>query len=185
VVQKLLEQLPRLISFRTATIQLLEPNGQRKQVGGLSKDEDRMQTLEVPADTFLRPVEDDALISKIVQTQDIVIIGDTYNDPRWEVFPETAAIRSWLGAPLLVGSDVVGILILDENTPNTYNQESAELVRAFTPQAAIAIQNARLFQNVTESQGQLSEALRIARIGYFEIDLQTQAITFTKNYCLC
>jgi len=181
VVQKLLEQLPRLISFRTASIQLLEPNGQRKQVGGLSKDKDRMQTLEIPADTFLRPVEDDALISKIVQTKDIVIISDTHNDPRWEVFPETAAIRSWLGAPLLVGSDVVGILILDENTPNAYSQESAELVRAFTPQAAIAIQNARLFQNVTESQGQLSEALRIARIGYFEIDLQTQAITFTEE----
>ena len=76
---------------------------------------------------------------------------------------------------------MVGILILDENTPNAYNQGSAELVRAFTPQAAIAIQNARLFQNVTESQGQLSEALRIARIGYFEIDLQTQAITFTEE----
>lgn len=181
VVQKLLEQLPRLISFSTASIQLLEPNGQRKQVGGLSKDKDRTRTLEIPADAFLRPVEDDALISKIVKNQDIVIISDTYNDSRWEVFPETASIRSWLGAPLLVGSDVVGILILDENIPNAYNQESAELVRAFTPQAAIAIQNARLFQNVTESQGQLSEALRIARIGYFEIDLQTQTITFTEE----
>ena len=181
VVQKLLEQLPRLISFSTASIQLLEPNGQRKQVGGLSKDKDRTRTLEIPADAFLRPVEDDALISKIVKNQDIVIISDTYNDSRWEVFPETASIRSWLGAPLLVGSDVVGILILDENIPNAYNQESAELVRAFTPQAAIAIQNARLFQNVTESQGQLSEALRSARIGYFEIDLQTQTITFTEE----
>lgn len=181
VVQKLLEQLPHLISFSTASIQLLEPNGQRKQVGGLSKDKDRMQTLEIPADAFLRPVEDDALISTIVKTQDIVIISDTYNDSRWEVFPETALIRSWLGAPLLVGSDVVGVLILDENMPKAYNQESAELVRAFTPQAAIAIQNARLFQNVTESQGQLSEALRIARIGYFEIDLQTQTITFTEE----
>ena len=105
VVQKLLEQLPRLISFNTASIQLLEPNGQRKQIGGLSKDKDRMKTLEIPADTFLRPVEDDALISKIVQTQDIVIISDTYNDSRWEILPETAAIRSWLCAPLLVGSD--------------------------------------------------------------------------------
>ena len=176
VVQKLLEQLPRLISFRTASIQLLEPNGQRKQVGGLSKDEDRMQTLEIPSDYFLRPVEDDALISTIVQTQDIVIISDTYNDPRWEVLPETESIRSWLGAPLLVGSVVVGILILDDNFPNAYTQESAELARAFTPQAAIAIQNARLFQNTQYSAAIDSLISQISsgfvNVGADEVDTQ-------------
>jgi len=42
--------------------------------------------------------------------------------------------------------------------------------------------NRRLFQEVAESQGQLSEALRIARIGYFEIDWPTQTITFTDEW---
>jgi PAS domain S-box-containing protein len=181
VVHGLLEQLPRLVSFRTASIQLIEPDGRRRQLGGLSHDQGRMQTIEAPSEYFLRRVEDDPLISEIVKTRDIVIISDTYQDNRWEVLPETVSILSWLGAPLLVGSDVVGILILDDETPNAYTQEVAERVRAFTPQAAIAIQNARLFENVTESQGQLSEALRIARIGYFEIDWKSQLITFTDE----
>ncbi|MFT3894806.1 MAG: GAF domain-containing protein [Anaerolineales bacterium] len=181
VVRRLLEQLPSLVSFRTASIQLIHKDGRRQQVGGISKDAERTQSLDAPGSYFLRKVEDDALISEIVQTRDIVIIEDTYNDPRWEVFPETQSIHSWLGAPLLVGTDVIGILILDDNIPNAYNQEIADLVKAFTPQAAIAIQNASLFQNVKDSQGQLSEALRIARIGYFEIDLQNDLITFTEE----
>jgi PAS domain S-box-containing protein len=181
VVHRLLEQLPRLVSFRTASIQLIHKDGRRQQVGGISKDMERTHTLDAPGSYFLRKVEDDALISEIVKTQDIVIIEDTYNDPRWEVLPETQSIHSWLGAPLLVGSDVVGILILDDNVPHAYNQNVASLVRSFTPQAAIAIQNASLFQNVKDSQGQLSEALRIARIGYFEIDLQQDLITFTDE----
>ena len=181
VVHGLLEQLPRLISFRTASIQLIEPDGRRRQLGGLSKDEGRTQTIEAPSEYFLRRVEDDVLISEIVKTRDIVIISDTYHDARWEVLPETESIHSWLGAPLLVGSDVVGILILDDKTSHAFTKEVAERVRSFTPQAAIAIQNARLFEDVTESQGQLSEALQIARIGYFEIDWKSQVITFTNE----
>ena len=58
VVQRLLEQLPRLIPFRTASIQLIERDGRRRQIGGMSLDADRTQTLESPEDFFLRPVEE-------------------------------------------------------------------------------------------------------------------------------
>ena len=179
VVHQLIEKLPRLVSFRTASMQLIEPGGQRRQLGGLSIDEDRMQTLEFPTDYLLRPVKEDRLISEIVNTRSVLIISDVLKDPRWEVLAETMDVRSWLGAPLIVGSDVIGILILDDKIPNAYGTETAELVSAFTPQAAIAIQNARLFEEITSSQAQLSEALRIARIGYFEIDLSTDSITIT------
>jgi len=43
------------------------------------------------------------------------------------------------------------------------------------------VENRRLFQEITESQGQLSETLRIARIGYFEIDWRSQTIAFTDE----
>lgn len=181
VVHRLLEQMPRIIPFRTASIQLIESNGQRRQVGGISVDQDRMQALESPSEYFLRTVEDDKLISEIVQTRDVVILSDTHQDTRWDVMPDTEHIRSWLGAPLITGTDVIGILILDDNKPNAYTAESRELIRAVTPQAAIAIQNARLFEDISTSQAQLSEALRIARIGYFEVDLHGQTIKVTDE----
>ena len=162
VVQKLLEQLPRLVSFRTASIQLIEADGRRQQIGGLSKDKDRMVSLDTPSNYFLRNVKDDPLVSEIVNSQEIVYINDTYNDPRWEVLPETQSIHSWLGAPLLTGSDAVGILILDDNNLNAFTPEFLDLVRAFTPQAAVAIQNARLFQ---ESQRRAQEMSALAEVG--------------------
>ena len=180
VVHRLLEQLPRLIPFRTASIQLIQRNGHR-QVGGLSIDQDRMQALEAPSEHFLRPIEDDHLIFQIVKSRDVVILSDTHKDPRWEVLPETFDIRSWVGAPLVAGTDVIGILILDDKTPNAFKEDTVELIRAFTPQAAIAIQNARLFEEINASRGQLSEALQIARIGYFEIDLKTNTIRLTDE----
>jgi len=155
VVRQLLEQLPRLIPFRTASVQLLEPNGRRLQIGGISRDQERTVALESPPDRFLRPLEEDKLMLEIVKSREVVILNDTQDDPRWEVLPETAAIRSWLGAPLIVGPDVIGILILDENNPNAFSQESAALARAFAPQAAIAIQNARLFDSTQRSEAEL------------------------------
>ena len=181
VVHRLLEQLPRLIPFHTASIQLIQANGQRRQVGGISIDQDRMRALEAPSDHFLRPIEDDDLILQIVKSRDIVILADTHNDPRWEVLPETSNIHSWLGAPLIAGTNVIGVLILDDKTPNAFNEDTVELVRAFTPQAAIAIQNARLFEEISASRGRLSEALQIARIGYFEIDLKKDTIRLTDE----
>ena len=56
-----------------------------------------------------------------------------------------------------------------------------EFLANLARQAAIAIQNARLFEEVTDSQSQLSEALQIARIGYFQIEWQSQIITFTEE----
>ena len=162
VVQKLLEQLPRLVPFRTASIQLIEPSGRRQQIGGLARDEDRVETLNVPSDYLLRKVEDDLLVKDVVKSHSVVVINDTVNDTRWEVLPETQSVRSWLGAPLQVGSEVIGMLILDDSQTNAFSEDVVDLVRSFTSQAAIAIQNARLFQ---ESQRRAQEMSALAELG--------------------
>lgn len=161
VVHQLLEQLPRLIPFRTAVIQLIDANGKRSQVGGVTRDQDRIEAIENPPDQFLRPLEKDELILEVVNSRELVILNDTLNDPRWSVFPETAAVRSWLGAPLIAGSDVIGLLILDDTEANSFTQDRAELVNAFAPQAAIAIQNASLF---TETQRRALEISTLSEI---------------------
>ena len=172
VVQQLLAQLPRLIPFQTATIQLIDADGQRRQIAGVSQDQNRVSAIENPPEHFLRPVKDDLLISEIVNTRNVVILNDTQNDPRWEVHPETASIRSWMGAPLLAGSDVIGVLLLDENEPNAHSQEDAELVLAFASQAAISIQNARLFTETQRRSFEISTLAEITSAASQSLDLQ-------------
>lgn len=89
----------------------------------------------------------------------VVVIPDTAQDPRWVKLEGGTAIRSWIGAALIVKGDLVGILATDSATPNAYDAATGETVRAFANQAAVAIVNARLFD-----------------------DLQRQTRTFTSLY---
>jgi len=92
------------------------------------------------------------------------------------------AFEHLMGSPVLSGNQVTGLLaIWRTGEGREFSKTELEFLTNLSRQTAIAIQNARLFQDVNESQGQLSEALRIARIGYFEINLETQAISFTAE----
>ncbi len=53
----------------------------------------------------------------------------------------------WMGVPIMLGETVLGVMSLQStDTPHSFNQHHLELVTAIASQVAIAIQNARLFQ---------------------------------------
>jgi len=90
--------------------------------------------------------------------------------------------QSWLGVPLLIGERVLGVIsVQNVQKPYVYDEHDRDILTTIASQAAIAIENARLFNEVTTSQGQLSEALQIARLGYFEIDLKEQTVQLTAE----
>lgn len=67
--------------------------------------------------------------------------------------PAGEPAKSYLGVPILSGGEVIGALaIQDYDTYNAYSQRDQELLEAFSNQASIAIQNARLFQETAERQ---------------------------------
>ena len=87
-----------------------------------------------------------------------------------------------MGTPILVAGKMTGLMAIWRTGEGLdFDQSELEFLNSLAQQAAIAIENARLFKNVTDSQTQLSEALQIARIGYFEVDLQTRTIVFTDE----
>jgi GAF domain-containing protein len=68
---------------------------------------------------------------------------------------------SWLGAPLLVGDQVLGVMaVQDYVIPRLYSESHLDLFVAIANQAAVALQNARLFQ---EAQSALREVETIHR----------------------
>lgn len=162
VVRRLLEQLPRLLTFGSAVIQLIEAQGKRRQIGGVSLNKERLEEIHHPDSFFLRPESEDPLIHQIITSRQPVILSDTHNDPRWEVRAETEHIRSWMGIPLLVGSAVIGVLILDSEQANNYSAETSSLAQAVGAQAAVAVQNASLYaqaQQRAEEQALLNEVV--------------------------
>jgi GAF domain-containing protein len=59
---------------------------------------------------------------------------------------------------MLIGEELIGMLALDKQKPDFYTSAHAKLAEAFAAQAAIAIENSRLFQSERDQRG-LAEAL--------------------------
>jgi HD-GYP domain-containing protein (c-di-GMP phosphodiesterase class II) len=81
-----------------------------------------------------------------------LVIPDVTSYPGWITVEGTEAIRSWAGAPIIVNGKVIAFFSLAKNVINFYGPQHARLLEAFTGQASLAFQNARLF---AETQSRL------------------------------
>ncbi len=101
------------------------------------------------------------------------IVSDTSAYPGWLAWPEMRWLRSYVGAPIVVRGAVVGFLNLDSATPHFFTEEHAHRLRTFADQAAIALQNAELYQETVRSYDRLALAYRagvaLAQIGSEEM----------------
>jgi two-component system nitrate/nitrite sensor histidine kinase NarX len=108
---------------------------------------------------------------QVILQQTPVIIPDIWDDtPLAHLFRESvgegleptfAYVRSWLGVPLTIKEQVIGMLGLHHDQPNYYTSWHAKLAIAFANQAAIAIENARLYEQAQELAA-LQERQRLA-----------------------
>ena len=76
---------------------------------------------------------------QVILSRQPLILGDapaTFDG--FTSFPHApASIRSWLGVPLMIGGQVLGMISLDKQIPNYYTQEHRDLALAFAAQPAI------------------------------------------------
>ena len=92
---------------------------------------------------------DEGLAGEVVQTGQPVIVNDTSRDPRWagEVSQTGFHTSSILAVPLIANNQTVGVLeLLNKKDRGTFSEDDANLLSTFAGQAAIAIDNARLFE---------------------------------------
>lgn len=97
---------------------------------------------------FRYPVEKVHNLYQMYQTAQPYVISDTRSDPDWIDMPEVSWIRSIIGAPIQIQGQVVGFLNLDSTIPGFFTSVDAKRLEAFASQVAIAIQNARLYNEV-------------------------------------
>jgi signal transduction histidine kinase len=69
-------------------------------------------------------------------------------------------VRSWLGVPLLVGGNVIGLYSLDKTEPGFFTAEHVRMAETLVGQAAVAIQNAWLFEQVRAGRERLQSLSR-------------------------
>lgn len=149
-VNRLLSETPRLLKFRTAIIQLIGKGGRLEQAGAIQIDAQGTHTIQIPKERSAGPVRDFPLLNELNEKREAIFIPDTLQDPRWEKTNETMRVRSWLGAPLIVSNRVIGLLLLHDENPNTYNEDSADLAQSIAAQIASSIYNTQLFKQAQD-----------------------------------
>jgi GAF domain-containing protein len=76
-----------------------------------------------------------------------------------------AAAQSWLGVPLLLGDQILGVMAVQNYlTRHAYTEHDRDLLQVFGAQAAIAIQNARLFEQTRDARAVAESRLRETQI---------------------
>jgi signal transduction histidine kinase len=91
-----------------------------------------------------------------------VCMPETHSDPAWSILPGFEWIRSWAGAPIRFGEEILGFLNLDSATPGAFGESTGIRLSAFASHAAVAMNNARLYQRLTDEHVKL---VRVYEIG--------------------
>lgn len=137
--ERILQQLARVVPYDSASIQLLRDGFcEVVDVHGW------LDPLQVIGIRF--PVPGNNPNTAVIQERRSVI----RNDVDFSHIPVAGDIHSWMGVPLLLRDDVIGMLALDGLQSGHFIPEHARLAQAFADQVAVAIENAGLFERVQQ-----------------------------------
>ena len=87
----------------------------------------------------------------------------------------------YLGVPLELRGATVGTLCAFRHEEGRVDIDTINLAISISRQIGFSIENAQLFEDTKAHQTKLSEALQVARMGYFEYDLTNGIITITDE----
>ncbi len=176
VIERILAQLQKVVPYDSASVQLLQ--GDRLALIGGQGIPNLEELLGV---SF--PVDDDNPNREVMRTLSHFVLEDApavYEAFTREPFAQMG-IRSWLGVPMLIGQRLVGMLTLDKCQPGFYTQEHARLAQAFAAQAAIAIENARLFEEIEERRMYLEGVLGAAPDAIVTLDAHHRIVEWNPG----
>jgi diguanylate cyclase (GGDEF)-like protein len=169
VLEKLLVYLKQAVPYQRACV--------------FMQTEDSNYFRSVACNGFLKPEQvlgfkypaQDPLIEIVCSTAKPLILENAQNDPRLKGWGDTGDVRGWMSIPLIARGKVFGLLTLDSDEVDAFSSSDANLAQAFANQAAIAIENTRLFE-VVQQRAEEADTLRKAVAAVTETLQQDEAI---------
>jgi PAS domain S-box-containing protein len=152
VLETLLDYLSQLVPYDSANVALME-NGSRATIHAIRGYERWTDPELIRRFTF--EVHAYSILNTLITTRKSLLVPDTAEHPGWVRVSGSEYVRSWLGVPLVVGDNVIGLYSLDKAEPGFFTEAHVHLAEALAAQAVIAIQNARLFEQVRTGREQL------------------------------
>lgn len=159
VLQVVLKQIPRELGADAVAVSLLEPDGLKTSVFTM-----RLPNGTVVSEEAFKLAE--SLLHWLVVRQEPVIIHNLEEDPRVQGFRKKLRddrLISYLGVPLVSRGRTLGILHILTTRPWVFPSEDVEFFQTLAGQAAIAIENARDFEEIQERAHRLHALSELSR----------------------
>lgn len=161
VLHAIFEQMRKIIPFSGADIAFIEGKDLRF-AGFMGFENHPKETLDKGK---VLPLVDCPLIQHVCQSRQPLWIDSLEVYPEWRTILGLDWVGSYIAMPLVSKGEVIGVLNLYSEVPGVFTQEIVDRLRAFAAPAALALQNARLYEaeltarQVAETMSAAAQAL--------------------------
>ncbi|RPI88295.1 MAG: GAF domain-containing protein [Chloroflexi bacterium] len=138
LIASLLDQARAVISYDTGTLWLRQD--QKMNIRAASGFDDSEERVGISVE-----IEDSLLIKEMIATGKPLTVPDVREDSRFPSLIEPTYL-SWLGIPLVSKGEVVGVIALEKVDAGYYTDEHIQAATTFAGQSAVALENARLYE---------------------------------------
>jgi sigma-B regulation protein RsbU (phosphoserine phosphatase) len=153
LLTRLVQLTKRLIEYRTLGILLINPS---------TNELEMKLALKYGEQTTVPPVKmGQGLVGFAAEHKEIVLVPDVQADPRYLKLVDD--VRSELVIPLLVKDRCIGVIDLESPELDAFTKGHVEVMTLLASQAAVAIENARLYETIVANEERLENELRFAQ----------------------
>ncbi|HTA23682.1 MAG TPA: GAF domain-containing protein [Terriglobales bacterium] len=164
LLKRIAELLSRLIDYQMFSILLLDSTGQKLEHRFALRFQENVHLKhEVPKGR--------GVVGYAAEHKEAVLVPDVSKDPRYiQLNPET---RSELAVPLIYKDNVIGVLDLEHTRRGFFTDDHRRTITTLAAQVAIALENARLYEQIARQEKRLERDLALARELQFRLLPQT------------
>ena len=154
LLKRIAELLQRLIDYQMFSILLLDAAGEKLQHRFSQRFQERLHLKhDIPLGR--------GVVGYAAQAKDAVLVPDVSKDSRYiAVNPET---QSELAVPLIYQEKVIGVIDLEHTRRGYFTEDHKRTLTTLAAQIAIAIANARLYEEIAKQEQRLERDLSLAR----------------------